>query len=53
MSDSTPAPENSSPEEIGEALKAHQSFILMSHIRPDADAIGSQIALGESLRAMG
>ena len=52
MSDA-PAPENSSLEQIGEALKGHQSFILLSHVRPDADAIGSQIALGESLRAMG
>ena len=53
MSNTVPAPTNATLEEIGEALKAHDSFIIMSHIRPDADAIGSQIALGESLRAMG
>lgn len=61
MSESTPAsdpsvptsPANASHEEIGEALSNHQSFVLLSHVRPDADAIGSQIALGESLKAMG
>lgn len=53
MSDSVPAPENATYDQLGEALNAHQSFVLLSHIRPDADAIGSQIALGESLRAMG
>jgi len=52
MSDA-PTPANASLEQIGDALKSHQSFILLSHVRPDADAIGSQIALGESLRAMG
>jgi phosphoesterase RecJ-like protein len=39
--------------EIGEALRHHQSFVLLSHVRPDGDAIGSQIALGYSLLAMG
>lgn len=61
MSESTPAsdpsvptsPANASLEEIGEVLSSHQSFVLLSHVRPDADAIGSQIALGESLKAMG
>ena len=61
MSESTPAsdpsvptsPANATLEEIGEALSNHQSFVLLSHVRPDADAIGSQIALGESLKAMG
>ena len=38
---------------IGEALRNHQSFVLISHVRPDGDAIGSQIALGFSLLAMG
>lgn len=52
MSDA-PAPETASLEEIGAVLRDRQSFVLLSHIRPDADAIGSQIALGECLRAMG
>lgn len=39
--------------EVAEAIAAHGSFIIMSHVRPDGDAIGSQIALGFSLIAMG
>ncbi len=37
----------------GEVLAQHQSFLIMSHVRPDGDAIGSVIALGFSLMAMG
>lgn len=40
-------------ERIGDALRDHQSFVLLSHVRPDGDAIGSQLALGFSLLAMG
>ena len=40
-------------EEIGEVLRGHQSFVLISHVRPDGDAIGSQLALGFSLMAAG
>lgn len=53
MSDITHAPENASFEQIGEILRAHQSFVLISHVRPDGDAIGSQLALGYSLMAAG
>jgi len=53
MSESTDILENASFDQIGEVLKSHQSFLLLSHIRPDADAIGSQLALGYSLMAMG
>ena len=38
---------------IGEVIEKHQSFALLSHVRPDGDAIGSQLALGFSLLAMG
>lgn len=38
---------------IGDLIRSHQSFVLLSHVRPDGDAIGSQIALGFALRAMG
>ena len=40
-------------EQIGEVLRKHQSFVLLSHVRPDGDAIGSQLALGFSLLALG
>jgi phosphoesterase RecJ-like protein len=39
--------------EVGEVIAKHNSFVIMSHVRPDGDAIGSQIALGFSLMAMG
>ncbi|WP_054033331.1 DHH family phosphoesterase [Desulfatitalea tepidiphila] len=34
-------------------LKRHQTFMLASHIHPDGDAIGSVLALGLALKAMG
>ncbi|RYD30633.1 MAG: bifunctional oligoribonuclease/PAP phosphatase NrnA, partial [Verrucomicrobiaceae bacterium] len=46
-------PANASFDQIGEVLRSHQSFVLISHIRPDGDAIGSQIALGFALMAAG
>lgn len=39
--------------EIAQLLRDHDSFLLLSHVRPDGDAIGSQIGLGASLEAMG
>jgi phosphoesterase RecJ-like protein len=53
MSDSITIPENASYEQIGEVLRKHQSFVLLSHVRPDGDAIGSQLALGYALMAAG
>ncbi len=45
--------ENSTFAEIGEAFKAHNSFAVVSHVRPDGDAIGSILALGHALEQMG
>ena len=53
MSESRQTPTSATFSEIGEVLRNHKSFVLMSHVRPDGDAIGSQIALGFSLMAMG
>ena len=54
MSEATKSPpEDATFERIGEILRSHNSFVLLSHIRPDGDAIGSQLALGFSLLAMG
>ena len=53
MSESTTPIENTSFEQIGEVLRGHQSFVLISHVRPDGDAIGSQLALGYALLAAG
>jgi phosphoesterase RecJ-like protein len=53
MSEINTTPENASFEQIGEVLRDHQSFVLISHVRPDGDAIGSQLALGFALMAAG
>lgn len=39
--------------EFGGVVAGHTSFVIMSHVRPDGDAIGSQVALGFALMAMG
>lgn len=45
--------ENATFAQIGEALEAHQSFAVVSHVRPDGDAIGSILALGHALEQKG
>jgi phosphoesterase RecJ-like protein len=44
---------NASFAEIAAALRAHQRIAVLSHVRPDGDAFGSQLALGLSLRELG
>ena len=44
---------NSKFEEIGRALREHQRFAVLSHVRPDGDALGSQLALALSLKQLG
>jgi bifunctional oligoribonuclease and PAP phosphatase NrnA len=39
--------------EIGQALREYQRFAVMSHVRPDGDALGSQLALALSLKKVG
>ena len=34
-------------------LQRHQRFLLTTHVNPDGDAIGSEVAFAEMLRAMG
>jgi bifunctional oligoribonuclease and PAP phosphatase NrnA len=36
-----------------ELVQQHESFVLTSHMRPDCDAIGSELALALALRALG
>jgi bifunctional oligoribonuclease and PAP phosphatase NrnA len=40
-------------EQIGQALREHQKFAVLGHVRPDGDALGSQLALGLSLKQLG
>lgn len=47
------SPPQATPEQLGTVLRENQSFVLLSHVRPDGDAIGSQLGLGFSLLAAG
>lgn len=40
-------------EPLRPILAAHQRFVISSHVRPDADAIGSEIGLARLLQALG
>ena len=40
-------------DEIGRVLREHQRFAILSHVRPDGDALGSQLALALSLQELG
>src|ERR1700680_4216002 len=44
---------NSKFEEIGRGLREQQRFAILSHVRPDGDALGSQLALALSLKELG
>ena len=40
-------------DEIGRVLREHSRFAILSHVRPDGDALGCQIALALSLQQLG
>src|SRR5215831_19913782 len=40
-------------EEIGRILRDQRRFAILGHVRPDGDALGSQLALALSLKALG
>ncbi|MDQ6655799.1 MAG: bifunctional oligoribonuclease/PAP phosphatase NrnA [Verrucomicrobiota bacterium] len=44
---------NNSFTEIGAALRAAHTIVVLSHVRPDGDAFGSQLAMALSLRELG
>jgi phosphoesterase RecJ-like protein len=44
---------SSSFSEIGRVLRDHQTFAVLSHVRPDGDALGSQLAMALSLKHLG
>ncbi|MDQ2659713.1 MAG: bifunctional oligoribonuclease/PAP phosphatase NrnA [Verrucomicrobiota bacterium] len=44
---------NASFAEIAAALRSHQKIAVLSHVRPDGDAYGSQLALGLALKELG
>ena len=44
---------NTTFEQIAKVLREHQNFAVLSHVRPDGDALGSQLALALSLQKLG
>ena len=40
-------------DQIGQVLRENQRFAILSHVRPDGDALGSQLAVGLSLKKLG
>jgi bifunctional oligoribonuclease and PAP phosphatase NrnA len=44
---------NSTFAEIAAVLREYESFAVLSHVRPDGDALGSQIAMGLALQKLG
>ena len=47
------SPPNQVPSRIIEALHQADNVLIASHVFPDADALGSQLALGEMLESLG
>ncbi|HEX5030826.1 MAG TPA: bifunctional oligoribonuclease/PAP phosphatase NrnA [Candidatus Eisenbacteria bacterium] len=41
------------PDRFRAFLEAHREFLILSHVDPDADAIGSCLALARAIRGMG
>jgi phosphoesterase RecJ-like protein len=39
--------------QIADAIRARHRFVIASHVRPDGDAVGSQMAMAFALRALG
>src|SRR5690349_6626905 len=46
-------PENATLEQIADVIRSKQRFVVMSHVRPDGDALGCTIAMGLCLRQLG
>ena len=40
-------------EEISKIIHSHDSFVVVSHVRPDGDSLGSQLALALMLQTLG
>ena len=39
--------------QVADAIRARRRFVVVSHARPDGDAIGSQVAMTLALRTLG
>jgi phosphoesterase RecJ-like protein len=49
----TTATESDTLKRAAEEIRRRQRFVIASHVRPDGDAIGSQLAMAYALRAIG
>ena len=49
----TTTTDTSTRARIADAIRQRQRFVLSSHVRPDGDAIGSQLAMAFALRHLG
>ena len=49
----TTVTESSTRAQVAEAIRRRGRFVLSSHVRPDGDAIGSQLAMAYALRHLG
>ena len=38
---------------FAEIIRSHQRFLLVSHVRPDCDALGSELGMAGVLEALG
>ncbi|MBH17626.1 MAG: hypothetical protein CL488_05375 [Acidobacteria bacterium] len=43
---------NHTVHDVCDAIRAHHHFVVVSHARPDGDAVGSQVAMGLALKAL-
>jgi bifunctional oligoribonuclease and PAP phosphatase NrnA len=53
MNATTAESPNAAFAEIADVLRKHERFVVLSHVRPDGDALGSQIAMGLALQKLG
>ena len=49
----TTATEAATRAQVAEAIRKRQRFVITSHMRPDGDAIGSELAMAYALRQLG
>ena len=47
------SPQKQVPDQITEALRQAENILIVCHVFPDADALGSQLALGNILESLG
>src|SRR5438874_11558945 len=46
-------PANCTLADIADVLRSRQRFVVMSHVRPDGDALGCTLAMGLCLKQLG